>query len=84
MNVVEERLADLERRNRRTKGLVAVMAMLAGLAVFLAAAPADRDVQVRSLSQLIGERGEKRVCSIITGSYAAFRVRATCKVSVVF
>lgn len=49
MNVVEERLADLERQARRMKALLAAMGMLAGLAVFLAAAPADRDVQVRSL-----------------------------------
>jgi len=49
MNAVEKRLADLERQNRRVKALLAVMGMLVGSAVFLAAAPADRDVQVRSL-----------------------------------
>jgi len=49
MNAVEKRLADLERRARRMKAWLAVMGLLVGLALFLAAAPADRDVQVRSL-----------------------------------
>ncbi len=49
MDPVEERLADLERQARRMKALLAVMGLVAGSAVFLAAAPADRDVHVRSL-----------------------------------
>ncbi|HUT93365.1 MAG TPA: hypothetical protein VMY37_28135 [Thermoguttaceae bacterium] len=49
MDPVEERLADLERQNRRMKALLVAMGLLAGSAAFLAASPADRDVQVRSL-----------------------------------
>ena len=49
MDPVEERLADLERQNRRMKALLVAMGLLAGSAAFLAAGPADRDVHVRSL-----------------------------------
>ena len=51
------------------------------LAIDVARRLTSEDVLER-LSDLFVRRGG--VCSIITGGYAAFRVRATCKVSVVF
>ena len=50
MDDVERRLAALERQNRRMKALLAAMTVAAGLAALMAAGPADRDVQVRSLT----------------------------------
>ena len=49
MTTDEDRLATLERQNRRMRVLLVATGVLAGLAAFLAAGPADRDVQVRSL-----------------------------------